>query len=589
MEETKQKIRIYALQNAVRHGKPPRADAVLKQILGEHQELRKEAKQVYVQVKTEIERIEAMSKEVRAEELNNIAPELVEGQKEHDKEVREFGLPDLPRAEGEKVVMRFAPNPNGAATLGSTRGIIVNSEYARRYNGKFILRFDDTDPVVKRPLLEAYDWYLEDCDWLDARPDEVVVASERIDLYYKYAEELIEKGVAYVCFCPAEVFKNIKDRKDSCPDRAASIETNAENWRKMLDGVYEEKEAVLRIKTDMAAKDPALRDWVAFRILKKDHPRVGNRYEVWPNLDFESAIEDHLLGITHIVRGKDLMKSETRQQFLYDHLGWQYPVTKHWGKIKMQEFGKFSTSELRKRIEQGEYEGWDDPRLPTLKALRRRGFQPEAIRKFFISLGVSQTDIAVSMKNMYAENRKAVDADASPYFFVPEPAVEMQLLGEGPFVAEGTIYSLRKGALPPGTRLTEAFAAKYGTQKHMKMKTESPVYISDEDSVDLQEGQKIRLKYLGPVEIVSTKPLVARDIRKDIKKDAQTVAGMHVILWAPSSWIKITVKRPDGRTDEGIGASQIASKLGNVVQFERYGFVRIDSVTDNEVVAYFTH
>ncbi len=561
MEETKQKIRIYALQNAVRHGKPPRADAVLKQVLGEHQELRKEAKQVYALVKTEIERIEAMSTEERAEELNSIAPELVEGQKEHDKEVREFGLPDLPHTEGEKVVMRFAPNPNGAATLGSTRGIIVNSEYARRYNGKFILRFDDTDPVVKRPLLEAYDWYLEDCDWLDARPDEVVVASERIDLYYKYAEELIEKGVAYVCFCPAEVFKNIKDRKDSCPDRAASIETNAENWRKMLDGVYEEKEAVLRIKTDMAAKDPALRDWVAFRILKKDHPRVGNRYEVWPNLDFESAIEDHLLGITHIIRGKDLMKSETRQQFLYDHLGWQYPVTKHWGKIKMQEFGKFSTSELRRRIEEGEYEGWDDPKLPTLKALRRRGFQPEAIRKFFIAMGITQTDIAVSMKNLYAENRKAVDALAARFFFVPEPVeMKLSLMNGDSFVAKALKH-------PSGADYRE-------------IRTGNTVYIAGGDYAKLKVGEKIRLKYLCTVEIEGINPLAAKAIDTELK--------VPVIHWAPTDSIKVNVKKPEG-LEEGIGEPLIASELGNVVQFERYGFVRIDSVTDNEVVAYFTH
>ncbi len=559
MEETKQKIRKYALQNAVRHEKPPMADAVLKKILGEHPELRKEAKQVYALVRAEIERIESMSKEERVEELNSIAPELVEELIERDTEKREIGLPDLPRAEGEKVVMRFAPNPNGAATLGSARGIIVNSEYARRYNGKFILRFDDTDPVVKRPLLEAYDWYLEDCDWLDAKPDEVVVASERMDLYYNYAVALIEKGAAYVCFCPADVFKTYKNRKVPCPDRAAHIETNMENWNKMLTGIYAEKEAVLRIKTDMAAKDPALRDWVAFRILKKDHPRIGKKYEVWPNLDFESAIEDHLLGITHIIRGKDLMKSEKRQQFLYDHLGWQYPITKHWGKIKMQEFGKFSTSELRRRIEEGEYEGWDDPRLPTLKALCRRGFQPEAIRKFFISLGVSQTDIAVSMKNMYAENRKVVDARASRYFFVHNPE-EMRLLNGDSFVAKALKH-------PSGTDYRE-------------IKTGNTIYISGGDYAKFKIGEKIRLKYLCTVEIESLKPLRAKVIDTEPK--------VPVIHWAPGDSINVKVKKPEG-IEEGIGEPLIVSELGNVVQFERYGFVRIDSVMGKDVVVYFTH
>ncbi|MGB2728668.1 MAG: glutamate--tRNA ligase [Halobacteriota archaeon] len=566
MEEIRAKIRKYALQNAVRYDKPPKEDAVLKKMLAEHPELRKDAKQVVTLVKEEIKSIASMSKEERVEELAKIAPELVEElkEKEKEKEKREIGLPELHLAEGEKVVMRFAPNPNGAATLGSARGIIINSEYAKTYGGEFILRFDDTDPVLKRPLLEAYDWYREDCDWLDAEPDEVIVASERMDLYYEYAAELIKKGAAYVCFCPADTFKQYKNHKEPCPHRTVSIEENMEYWEKMLKGVYEEKEAVLRIKTDMASEDPALRDWVALRILKSEHPRVGGKYEVWPTLDFESAIEDHLLGITHIIRGKDLMKSEKRQRFLYDHLGWKYPVTMHWGKIKMQEFGKFSTSELRKSIESGEYEGWDDPILPTLKALRRRGFQPEAIRKFFISTGITQTDIAISMKNLYAENRKVVDSLALRYFFVRNPK-EMRLKEGDSFVAKALKHPSR--------------------EDYREIRTGNNVYISGDDFDRMKERQKIRLKYLCNVQIESVKPLVARVIETPTE-------DIPIIQWAPSEGIKVKVKRPDG-IDEGIGEPLIASELANVVQFERYGFVRIDSVaekkTGKEVVAYFTH
>ncbi|MCW3132995.1 MAG: glutamate--tRNA ligase [Methanophagales archaeon] len=558
MEVIKTEIRKYALQNAVRYEQPPKEDAVLKKILAEHPELRKDAKHVLILVKEVIKSIESMSREEQGKELNRIAPELVAELKE--KEKREGRLPELPLAEGEKVVMRFAPNPNGAATLGSARGIIVNSEYAKMYDGKFILRFDDTDPVVKRPMLEAYDWYLEDCAWLDAEPDEVVVASERMDLYYEYAEDLIKKGAAYVCFCHADVFKTYKEQKIPCPHRTVSDVENMERWKKMLKGVYEEKEAVLRIKTDVTSDDPALRDWVAFRILKREHPRVGRKYVAWPTLDFESAIEDHLLGITHIIRGKDLMKSEKRQRFLYHHLGWKYPKTMLWGKIKMQEFGKFSTSELRKRIERGEYEGWDDPRLPTLKALRRRGFLPEAIRKFFISIGVTQTDIAVSMKNLYAENRKTVDAIASRYFFVRNPK-ELRLRDGRFFVAKALKHPSR--------------------EEYREIRTSNMVYISGDDFAKLNEGQRIRLKFLSDVEIESIEPLVG----KAVETPAEDVP---IIQWAPSEGIKVVVKKPEG-IDKGIGEPLIASELGNVVQFERYGFVRIDSVVEKEVVAYFTH
>jgi len=568
MEELRAQIRKYALQNAVKYGKSPKKDVVLKRMLSEQPELRKDAKSLSIVVKEEIKRIESMSNDERADELAAIAPELLDELSAAGKEPKraQTGLPELPLAEGEHVVMRFAPNPNGAATLGSARGIIINSEYAQRYNGTFILRFDDTDPVLKRPLLAAYNWYQEDCAWLDAEPDEVVVASERIDLYYTYAKELIQKGAAYVCFCPAETFKLYKDNKQPCPHRTASVEETLENWEKMLNGVYEEKEAVLRIKTDIASPDPALRDWVAFRVLKRDHPRIGERYVVWPMLDFESAIEDHLLGLTHIIRGKDLMKSEKRQRFLYDYFGWEYPRTMLWGKIKIHEFGKFSTSELGKAIARGDYEGWDDPQLPTLRALRRRGFQPEAIRKFFISMGVTRNDIAVSMKNLYAENRKLVDGVSNRYFFVRNP-VELRLDGVDSLVAHALKHPSREG--------------------YREIKTDNTVYLSDADFANLTAGQKVRLKYLCTVKVESTEPLVAMVI----DRATEPTTDMPVIQWAPMDGINVRVKRPDGVEEEGIGEPLIVTELGKVVQFERYGFVRIDSVNDpkTEVVAYFTH
>ena len=572
MEELRVQIRKYALQNAVRYGKSPKKDVVLKRVLAEQPELRKEAKTISTMVKEEIKRIDSMSKDERKEELVAIAPELLDELTATEKGPTraETGLPELQHEKGEKVVMRFAPNPNGAATLGSARGIIINSEYAKKYNGKFILRFDDTDPVLKRPLLEAYDWYLEDCDWLAAKPDEVIYASERIAVYYKYAEELIMKGAAYVCFCPAETFKQYKDHKQPCPHRSVSVEETLGNWEKMLSGVYEEKEAVLRIKTDIESPDPALRDWVAFRVLKKDHPRIGAKYVVWPMLDFESAIEDHLLGLTHIIRGKDLMKSEKRQRYLYDHLGWGYPITILWGKIKIHEFGKFSTSELRKAIERGEYEGWDDPKLPTLRALRRRGFQPEAIRKFFISMGVTRNDIAVSMKNLYAENRKMVDEVANRYFFTPDSRV-MQTKGVKSLVV---------------TALKHPSHEEYGVRE---IRFGDTCNVSGSDVANMKVGQTLRLKNHSTVEIESIEPLVANVLERATQP---APPGMPVIQCAPTDGLKVMVKKPDG-IDEGIGEPLIATELGNVVQFERYGFVRIDSVketeTGTEVLAYFTH
>jgi len=558
-------IEKYTLQNAVKYGKPPQMGAVMGRVMAECPHLRPMAKEVTPIIQQVLTEVAAGDPDSWRKRLESIAPELIE--ELSVKKEPEKGLKPLDVAEGEKVVMRFAPNPNGPPTLGSTRGIVINSEYVKRYDGTFIIRFDDTDPQTKRPMPEAYDWYIEDCTWLDAAPDKVVIASDRLPVYYDYAQKLIEMGHAYVCFCNSEDFKRYKDAKEPCPHRDQSPVENLEYWNRMLAGGYEEKEAVLRIKTDIKHKDPALRDFGAFRIIKTPHPRpqVAERYVVWPLLDFEGAIEDHELGMTHIIRGKDLMDSEKRQGYIYGYLGWDYPKTLHWGRIKIHEFGKFSTSGLRHAIEEGEYTGWDDPRLPTLRALRRRGILPEAIRKFLVEMGVGETDVSISLDSLYAENRKMVDPTANRYFFVSNP-VELDIPNAMPCTATPPLHPTED-------------------RGHRTIEVGTKVFVSRDDVDKLAVGDKVRLKDLYNIEITSTAPLQARylgDSVKAIKKERK-----RIIHWAPVDGVPVTVLAPHGQF-EGIGEQQIARELDRLVQFERFGFCRIDSV-DHGIVAYFAH
>lgn len=566
-EDDKKTIEKYALQNAVKYGKPPQIGAVMGRVMGECPHLRPMAKEVSPVIAEILGEVAKGNPDSWRERLETIAPELIDElsvKKEPDK-----GLKPLDVAEGEKVVMRFAPNPNGPPTLGSARGIVVNSEYVKKYDGTFIIRFDDTDPQTKRPMLEAYDWYIEDCTWLGAAPDKVIIASDRIQMYYDYAEKLIEMGQAYVCFCEGAEFKKYKDAKEPCPHRDESVEVNLEHWTKMVAGEYEEKVAVLRIKTDIKHKDPAIRDFGAFRIIKVPHPRpeVGDKYVVWPLLDFEGAIEDHELGMTHIIRGKDLMDSETRQGYIYKYLGWDYPKTTHWGRIKIHEFGKFSTSGLRHAIEEGEYSGWDDPRLPTLRALKRRGIKPEAIRKFMIEMGVGETDVSISLDTLYAENRKMVDSTANRYFFVWDP-VKVEIMDAEP-----------RTATPP-LHPTE-------NRGHRTIEVGTNIYVCKDDADNLKIGDKLRLKDLYNIEITSLAPLQARytgDSTEPVKKGEKRIRIIH---WAPIGCVPVKVLAPHGMFN-GIGEKQIANELDNLVQFERFGFCRIDSV-GREIVAYFAH
>jgi glutamyl-tRNA synthetase len=560
-------IEKYALQNAVKYGQAPQLKSVMGKLMGEFPQLRSDPIAMSEALEGIISKIVKENPEAWESRLSKIAPELIEALSVKKDPYK--GLKPLEGAEIGTVVMRFAPNPNGPATLGSARGMVVNSEYVKMYKGKFILRFDDTDPDIKRPMLEAYGWYLDDFKWLGVVPDQVIYTSDHFPLYYDYARKLIEMGKAYVCFCKGEYFKELKDAKKACPHRGVGPEENLKHWEKMLAGEYEDHQAVLRIKTDIEHKDPALRDWGAFRIRKMDHPRpeIGNKYFVWPLLDFAGAIEDHELGMTHIIRGKDLMDSEKRQSYIYKYFGWKYPRTAHWGRVKIDEFGKFSTSSLRKAIETGEYSGWDDPRLPTIRAIRRRGIKAEALKKFMIDMGVGTTYVSISMESLYAENRKIVDPIANRYFFVWDP-VELEITDSEPTVAKLPLHPTDHAR---GQR---------------EISVRNKVFVCREDIEKLKVGAVLRLKDFCNIEITSLVPFQAK--HSAVSLEVHKKSKGKIIHWVQIDGISVKVRSPYGAI-EGTGEHGIPIELDKIVQFERFGFCRVDAVDKEKVEVYFAH
>jgi glutamyl-tRNA synthetase len=561
-------IRKFALQNAYKHGSVPQAGAVTGKLLGTHPELKPHAREMMPLVQQVLADIGKMSPEEIKAQLQEIAPELIE-ELSVKKETRK-GLPPLDLSglkPGQKVTLRIAPNPNGPPSLGNARGIIVNAEYARMYDGVFIMRFDDTDPMIKKPMLEAYHWYVDQAKWLGCPPDKVVIASDRLPLYYEYAEKLIELGGAYVCTCDNELFHDLKEKGEACCHRAAAPDDNMKLWKQMLAGSFEEKGAVLRIKTDIKHRDPALRDWVAFRIVREPHPRTGTQFLVWPMLDFESAMEDHFQNVTHIIRGKDLMKTADKQRYVYQYLGWEYPKVYHWGRVRLLGFGKFSTSVMKKGIEGGEYTGWDDPHLPTVAALKRRGLEPEAIRNVMINMGVTETDIEFSMDTLYAENRKIVDPKANRYFFVHDP-VALRVTGSQATVAKAPLHpqDLKRG------------------YRELPVAADPELLLAQSDTVNLKPGDMVRLKDLYNVRITCAEPLSGEYAGNDIAVIRQ---GAKIVHWAPLDGVPTRVLGPEGEY-HGIAEPGIKNELNNVVQFERFAFVRIDTI-NGVVLAYYTH
>src|SRR5690606_18963889 len=189
------------------------------------------------------------------------------------KQKKRKGLRDLPDA-GEEAVLRFAPHPSGPLHIGHARAAILNDEYARKYGGRLILRIEATDPRRCDP--EAYRIVPEDLEWLGVEWDETVIQSDRMETYYEYTGKLIEKGGAYVCTCTPEEFRELKNRGEACRCRDLGVKENLNRWHEMFE--MPEGSAVVRVKTDLEHPNPAIRDWVAMRIVEAEHPRTGSEY-----------------------------------------------------------------------------------------------------------------------------------------------------------------------------------------------------------------------------------------------------------------------------------------------------------------------
>jgi len=559
-DDPKEILFLCALQNAVKHGGVPQAGAVIGMVMGAHPELRSRAKDVAALAKEAIADVAALSAEDRVTTLQSRAPEMFAAlsEKHEHKKV----LPDLEKA-GSGVAMRFAPNPSGPLHIGHARAAVLNDAYVKQYGGRYILRIEDTDP--KRVDPEAYDMVVEDLRWLGLGITETVTQSDRLSLYYDLCRQLIERGGAYVCTCDNEHFKELKQKKTACPCRDQPVEKNLMMWTKMLDHGYHEGEVSVRIKTDLANPDPAMRDFPAFRILDAPpHPRV--KAHVYPLMNFSVVADDHLLGVTHVIRGKDHIANTRRQKYIYDHMGWQVPVYRHYGRMGIEGV-VLSTSQMRAGINDGTYTGWDDIRLGTMRALARRGISPDAVRNAMLAIGIGDTDISFSWDNLYAENRKIVDPVANRYFFVPDP-VEITIGGAQKHTAHAMLHPSDAAR---GTRTLEFDGTVLIPRSEI-----SPAVIM------------IRLKDLFNVTITWDHETPSFTYAGESLADARA-AKARIIQWLPvQQATPCTLLTPEG---EMTGACEPAVKneLKKVVQFERVGFVKIDSVGTDGIQAYFTH
>ncbi|MDR0778931.1 MAG: glutamate--tRNA ligase [Methanomassiliicoccaceae archaeon] len=549
-------IRKYALQNAVFFKGTANPKAVVGKVLGECPELRSRSAEITPLIESIVSDVNKMGLEAQTKELQSSDPNLMVKEKKE----RIYELPALEGAE-KGVVMRIAPGPSGPLHIGHSRVSVLNDEYVKRYGGKLINRFEDTNPEKIAP--EAYDMIPEDLDWLGVKIHETIVQSDRFEIYYDITRKLIEAGKAYVCTCDAEDWRNLKENMNACPCRELPIEEQMERYDRMLSNGYKEGEAIAVVKTDLRHPNPAVRDFVALRIVDHPHPRVGTKYNIYPMMNLSVAIDDHMFGMTHVIRGKDHLNNTFRQEYIYNYMKWKKPHFYHYGLVSIPE-SVLKTSIIKKGIKDGDYTGWDDVRTGTLRAMKKRGIRPEAIRRYWVESGIKPIDIQFTWDTLYAMNRDIIDDKANRYFFVQDPK-EFKITGIEEIV----------GKAPMHPDHPERGSRDYSLSGDIR------VSISAQDAVNFIDAGTIRLKDLCNIEFSEPAKYAGTDL-SILKK------GVRAVQWV-SSGIPTEVHMPDGTILNGISETALSGEKGEMVQFERVGFVRLDKNDKNCVKAVFAH
>ncbi len=540
----------YALQNAVEFSGKANSGAVIGKVISESPELKDKIRDVAAAANAAVKEVNGMKQDEQVKQLQEIAPELLE-----KKKTEKRGLLELENAVKGKVVTRIPPEPSKYAHAGHALSFMINYLYAKKYEGKCFVRFEDTNPELSKQ--EYVDAILEDIKYLGIKADKVAFVSDDIEKLYSSAEKLIEGKNAYACFCSVEKMREARHKGEECECRNAPVGDNRKNWKKMLSGGFREGEAILRLKGNMQSENHVMRDPVIFRIAKGKHYRQGEKYKVWPLYDFENAAEDGMMGITHIMRSIEFGGMRVELQDTIKSL-LKLP------KQTVIQYGRFNVTdaltrgrEIRELIAKKDVAGWDDPRLVTIKALRRRGIQPQTFADLAVEVGLSTTPTNINWDVISSFNRKYLDASSKRYFFVENPQ-RIKVENAPKKEVELKLHpSEEKGG--------------------RKFSTSDEFLISEKDFYELKKFRSNEL-----VRLMDCLNFTAKDGRfvyDSDKVENYRQSGKKIIHWLPAKGgIEAEVLMPAATMARGLvegNASKI--KKGEIVQFARFGFCRLEN------------
>ena len=555
-----------ALQNAFEHGGETKDKIILGKILGTKPEFRTKVKEIIGDISEIVVTVNQLSIEEQKKEIDEKFPEVLTPK---EKIVERKGLPELKDAEQGKVITRFPPEPNGYPHIGHAKAAIINSEYAKMYGGKFILRMDDTNPEAER--MEYHAAIKVGLEWLGIDFDIVKNTSDDMELFYEKGLELINSDKAYVCTCKRDdISKNRRERK-ACKCSKEDLNKNYKNWEKMQEK-FKPGEAIVRFRGDMKADNAVMRDPVLFRIIEGKHYTLGKKYRIWPSYDFAVAIEDSIDGITHAFRSKEFELREELIDTILDTLDMRKPFQGFFSRLEFKGM-PISKRIIKPLIEEGKVSWYDDPRLPTLEALKRRGIKPESIRQFIMSLGLTKANTLAPFDALEAFNRKFVDPNSIRLFMVNN-------------AKKLSVKNLPKLSVEISNHPINDMGKR-------KIEVDENFYISGEDAENIEEGKQIRLLGLGNISITKVGTKLEGEF---VEGEPTDIPKIQWVSQKTAHQIKIIIPKVlfngEEFNEDSLEELEVYTephylqlKEGDEIQFVRFGYCRKDS--QNQAI--FTH
>ncbi|MFA5102440.1 MAG: glutamate--tRNA ligase [Candidatus Thermoplasmatota archaeon] len=567
-QRIQREARKYALQNAVFFDGKANEKAVAGKVIASLKKDGVTPAEIIPVVSQVVSHVNTMSAADQLAELTALAPELLQKEKKE----KDFSLPPLPAAEKGKVVTRFPPEPNGYLHIGHAKAAIIDAEYARLYEGKFILRFDDTNP--ENALLDFYDAQKEDLRWLGLEWDIEYHTSDHLQAHYELAGQLIRQKDAYICTCSPETIREGRFQAKPCACRDQFTgPVGLDLWKEML--ASREANRIVRLRGEMDSENTAMRDPTMFRVIDTPHPLTGDTYHVWPTYDFAGAVEDSISGVTHPFRTKEYELRDPVYYRILSLLNLRAPHLMEFSRLSIDGM-PVSKRKIKPLIEQGLVSGFDDVRLPTLRGLKRRGIVPEAIRKFVLQQGFSKVESVVDFSLVESVNRKYLDPRVKRYYFVPDP---VQLL-----VTDAPEKTVRLPLHPDAT------------MGDRLLHVSSRFFIPQQDVQTMKTGDVFRLKGLYNVTITkiddaihgtySGEELLPETAKIQWTTDDAIALKIFVpkLLFKGENFNSNSIQEIHGYAEKAVAGVP----PGEIVQFERVGFVRLEKQR-TELIGFFAH